>query len=87
MDGMEKITARIQEDADREIAAMNAQTDEQIAALQAQARAQAEQERADDPRPGRAGGGGAPGAPEIGGPDGAAEAGAGRQAGGPVRGL
>ena len=38
MDGMEKITARIQEDADREIAAMNAQTDEQIAALQAQAR-------------------------------------------------
>ena len=45
MDGMEKITARIQEDADREIAAMNAQTDEQIAALQAQARTQAEQER------------------------------------------
>ena len=45
MDGMEKITARIQEDADREIAALNAQTDEQIAALQAQARAQAEQER------------------------------------------
>ena len=35
MDGMEKITARIQEDADREIAAMNARTDEQIAALQA----------------------------------------------------
>ena len=33
MDGMEKITARIQEDADREIAAMNARTDEQIAAL------------------------------------------------------
>ena len=45
MDGMEKITARIQEDADREIAALNAQTDEQIAALQAQARTQAEQER------------------------------------------
>ena len=45
MDGMEKITARIQEDADREIAAMNAQTDGQIAALQAQAQAQAEQER------------------------------------------
>ena len=33
MDGMEKITARIQEDADREIAAMNARTDEQIAAM------------------------------------------------------
>ena len=45
MDGMEKITARIQEDADREIAAMNAQTDGQIAALHAQAQAQAEQER------------------------------------------
>ena len=45
MDGMEKITARIQEDADREIAAMNARTDEQIAALQAQAQAQADKER------------------------------------------
>ena len=45
MDGMEKITARIQENADREIAAMNAQTDGQIAALQAQARAQADKER------------------------------------------
>src|SRR5699024_10297054 len=37
--------ARIQEDADREIAAMNAQTDGQIAALQARARAQADKER------------------------------------------
>ena len=45
MDGMEKITARIQEDADREIAAMNARTDEQIAALRAQAQAQADKER------------------------------------------
>ena len=47
MDGMEKITARIQEDADREIAAMNARTDEQIAALQAQAQAQADKETVD----------------------------------------
>ena len=45
MDGMEKITARIQEDADREIAAMNARTDEQITALQAQAQVQADKER------------------------------------------
>ena len=47
MDGIEKITARIQEDADREIAAMNTQTEEQIRALQAQAQAQADRERAE----------------------------------------
>lgn len=58
MDGMEKITARIQEDADREIAAMNARTDEQIAALRAQAQTQADKERGET-SPGRARGGGA----------------------------
>ena len=47
MDGIEKITARIQEDADREIAAMNTQTEVQIRALQAQAQAQADRERAE----------------------------------------
>ena len=47
MDGMEKIAARIREDADREIARMNRETDEQIAALQAQAQAQMDRERAD----------------------------------------
>ena len=47
MDGIEKIMARIQEDADQEIARMNRETDEQIAALQAQARAQMDRERAD----------------------------------------
>ena len=47
MDGMEKIAARIREDADREIARMNRETDEQIAALQAQAQAQMDKERAD----------------------------------------
>ena len=47
MDGMEKITARIREDADRELETLNAQTDRQIADLQAQAQAQAERERAD----------------------------------------
>ena len=40
MDGMEKITARIREDADRELETLNAQTDRQIADLQAQAQAQ-----------------------------------------------
>ena len=47
MDGMEKIAARIREDADREIARMNRETDEQIAALQAQAQTQMDRERAD----------------------------------------
>ena len=47
MDGLEKITARIREDADQELAALNAQTEEQIAALQAQTDAQAEKERAE----------------------------------------
>ena len=45
MDGMEKITARIREDADREIAQMNQETDRQIQALQEQAQAQADRER------------------------------------------
>lgn len=45
MDGMEKITARIREDADREIAQMNQETDRQIQGLQEQAQAQADRER------------------------------------------
>lgn len=45
MDGMEKITARIREDADREIAQMNQETDRQIQVLQEQAQAQADRER------------------------------------------
>ena len=47
MDGIEKIMARIREDADREIAQMNQETDGQIAALQAQTQAQTDRERAD----------------------------------------
>ncbi len=47
MDGLEKITARIREDADREIAGMKAQADQQIQALQAQSQAQADKERAE----------------------------------------
>ena len=45
MDGMEKITARIREDADREIAQMNQETDRQIQVIQEQAQAQADRER------------------------------------------
>ena len=45
MDGMEKITARIREDADREIAQMNQETDRKIQVLQEQAQAQADRER------------------------------------------
>ena len=45
MDGMEKIMTRIQEDADREIAQRNTQTDQQIQELQTQAQAQADRER------------------------------------------
>lgn len=47
MDGIEKITAKIQQDAEREVAALMAQTEEKVAAIQAQAAAQAEQERGD----------------------------------------
>ena len=45
MDGMEKIMTCIQEDADREIAQRNTQTDQQIQELQTQAQAQADRER------------------------------------------
>ena len=47
MNGIEKITAKIRQDAEAEIARMTAETDEKIAAIQAQAAAQAEKERAD----------------------------------------
>lgn len=47
MDGIEKITAKIQQDAEREVAALMAQTEEKVAAIQAQAAAQVEQERGD----------------------------------------
>lgn len=45
MNGIEKITAKIQQDAEAEVQALMAQTEEKIAAIQAQAEAQAKQER------------------------------------------
>lgn len=45
MDGIEKITARINEDADREIAGITAQAQEKAQAVRAQYEAQAEQEK------------------------------------------
>ena len=45
MNGIEKITAKIQQDAEAEVQALMAQTDEKVAAIQAQADAQALQER------------------------------------------
>ena len=47
MNGIEKITAKIRQDAEAEIARLNAETDEKIAAIQTQSAAQAEKERAD----------------------------------------
>jgi len=47
MNGIEKITAKIRQDAEAEIARLTAETDEKVAAIQAQAAAQAEKERAD----------------------------------------
>ena len=45
MNGIEKITAKIQQDAEAEVQALMAQTEEKVAAIQAQADAQARQER------------------------------------------
>ena len=45
MNGIEKITAKIQQDAEAEVQALMAQTEEKVAAIQAQAQAQAQQER------------------------------------------
>ena len=45
MDGIERIAARIREDADQEIARMNQEATEQVEAIQAQAQAQASRER------------------------------------------
>ena len=45
MNGIEKITAKIQQDAEAEVRALMAQTEEKVAAIQAQADAQAKQER------------------------------------------
>jgi V/A-type H+-transporting ATPase subunit E len=45
MNGIEKITAKIQQDAEAEVQALMAQTEEKVAAIQAQADAQAQQER------------------------------------------
>lgn len=47
MEGIEKITARIAQDADAEIARLNQQTQEQIREIQDKAQAQADRERAD----------------------------------------
>ena len=47
MEGIEKITARIAQDADAEIARLNQQTQEQIREMQDRAQAQADRERAD----------------------------------------
>ena len=47
MEGIEKITARIAQDADAEIARLNQQTQEQIREMQDKAQAQADRERAD----------------------------------------
>ena len=44
MEGIEKITARIIEDAEREIAAMQQETEEEVNTLLAQAQTEAEQE-------------------------------------------
>ena len=41
MNGIEKITAKIQQDAEAEVQALMAQTEEKVAAIQAQANAQA----------------------------------------------
>ena len=45
MNGIEKITAKIRQDADAEVAALMAQTEEKVAAIQAEAAAKAQQER------------------------------------------
>ena len=45
MDGIERIAARIREDAEQEIARMNQEATEQVEAIQAQAQAQASRER------------------------------------------
>lgn len=47
MEGIEKITTRIAQDADAEIARLNQQTQEQIREMQDKAQAQADRERAD----------------------------------------
>lgn len=45
MNGIEKITAKIQQDAEAEVKALMAQTEEKVAAIQTQTAAQAQQER------------------------------------------
>ena len=47
MDGLEKITGRIREDADREAAAIAERTRAEIADIRAKAQAQADRERDD----------------------------------------
>ena len=71
MDGIERIAARIREDAEQEIARMNQEATEQVEAIQAQAQAQASREREEILARGRR----------------AAHAGAGRTAGGACRSL
>ena len=80
MDGIERIAARIREDAEQEIARMNQEATEQVEAIQAQAQAQASREREEILARGRR-------AAEICSADAAAHAGAGRTAGGACRSL
>lgn len=54
MEGIEKITARIAQDAQAEIARLTAETDEKVAAIRAEAAAQAKQEAEDIAAKGRA---------------------------------
>lgn len=53
MEGIEKITARIAQDAQAEIAGLAAETDEKVAAVRADAQAQAQRETADIVEKGR----------------------------------
>lgn len=54
MEGIEKITAKIAQDAQAEIAGLTAETDEKVAAIRADAQAQAQAEAADIVAKGRA---------------------------------
>ena len=80
MEGIEKITAKILQDCEDQVRQLQEETEAKVRTLEEAARTQADRESADILARGR-------GAAEVRRPTGAAQAGAGCQAGGAGRGL
>lgn len=87
MEGIEKITAKIIQDSEAEVTRILEETERKARSIGEEAQAQADREREEILARGRRTADRAAGASEIRRPDGAAQAGAGRQAGGAGRGI